>query len=445
MSGPSMSRQPSWGMASTSSGGGDGHDKPQYVVSIIGPGVIGLPRIAGVVEAAVRSGTVGDSSSVSWHVAVAAGPEVQPDVVIAVIPPASGQIIPDKDQRVVDAIRRAVSHVVIVSSPDGNLSPSFAHDEHRAACGEMLPRDWDGVPIVYSDYELMAACQACAQELTALSTSATRDNGDAASRYDRELSGDEHTRGENVSTPSAAATAVLSDIGVVRVPETKMTYDVSPHALLPSNTLRNWLHAEEKQRRDSMAVINQNSRATMDRAIQDAYRSASSEWRSCLDPQELPEIIDAATDQLNENRPDGTEPVPYIDVPFDPPAASLAERILIISLGISLGLGVARMVVMPLTGTAFGVSISLGIAFGLLCAVAVSYMRHQQLQNNFRRVGGAEALSLARDQWVDHARQVMSHAEENRVRRLRSGGLRTVALQEALAHAEMVSSRRMRR
>lgn len=496
MSAPAIPQQSSWTGVPASYGSGlsdKRHDEGErhFVVSIIGPDVAALPRVAGVVEAAVRGGFPGDPENVTWEVAIAAGPEVQPDVVVAVVPPAAHAIIPAKDQRILEAVRRAVDHVVILSTPDGALSAGSAGALFFPGDGKQLPRDWEGIPICYSDYELMTVCHRCAKELVTSSVSsvssvsstvasnpagilARNEPGNRASNPGKSdlasnpVSSDMNRVGESadrtpatddvtedveeyytlpvpssgVSTPSSATTAVLSDIGVVRVPERKLTYNVSPHVLLPSSTLRNWLHTEEKQRRDSMAVTNQNCRAKMDRAVQDAYRSASSAWRSCLDPKELPEIIDAATDQLNDDRPAGTEPVPYIDVPFDPPEASVTERILIISVGISLGLGVARMVVMPLVGTAFGVSISLGIAFGLFCAIVVSYMRHQQLQNNFRRVGGADALSLARDQWIDHARRVTSHAEEKRVKRLRSGGLRTVALQEALAHMEMASSSR---
>ena len=391
--------------------GGERH----FVVSIIGPDVAALPRVAGVVEAAVRGGFPGDPENVTWEVAIAAGPEVQPDVVVAVVPPAADAIIPDKDQRILEAVRRAVDHVVVLSTPDGALPEGSAGALFFLGDGKQVPRHWEDIPICYSDYELMTVCYRCAQELVTSSTadnSRKRDMDRGVGSSDHAPATDDVTDGveeyytlpvpsSGVSTPSSATTAVLSNIGVVRVPEKKLTYNVSPHVLLPSSTLRNWLHTEEKQRRDSMAVTNQNCRAMMDRAVQDAYRSASSAWRSCLDPKELPEIIDAATDQLNDDRPAGTEPVPYIDVPFDPPEASVTERILIISVGISLGLGVARMVVMPLVGTAFGVSISLGIAFGLFCAIVVSYMRHQQLQNNFRRVGGADALSLARDQWID--------------------------------------------
>ncbi|MDN8624403.1 MULTISPECIES: hypothetical protein [Corynebacterium] len=460
MSAPVVPQQSSWAAVPESDVGGPsdrGHEggERHFVVSIIGPDVAALPRVAGVVEAAVRGGFPGDPKNVTWDVAIAAGPEVQPDVVVAMVPPATHAIIPDKDRRILEAVRRAVDHVVILSAAEGPLSENSAGALFFPGDGKQLPRNWDGIPICYSDYELMTVCHRCAQELVASSTAA--DSGISSGNSEVDSGADSSDRGpavddveeyytltvpsSGVSTPSSATTAVLSDIGVVRVPEKKLTYDVSSHVLLPSSTLRNWLHTEEKQRRDSMAVTNQHCRAMMDRAVQDAYRSASSAWRSCLDPKELPEIIDAATDQLNDDRPAGTEPVPYIDVPFDPPEASVTERILIISVGISLGLGVARMVVMPLVGTAFGVSISLGIAFGLFCAIVVSYMRHQQLQNNFRRVGGADALSLARDQWVDHARRVTSHAEEKRVKRLRSGGLRTVALQEALAHMEMASSR----
>lgn len=465
MSAPAVPRQSSCTSVSESESArpsNRGHDggERHFVVSIIGPDMAALPRVAGVVEAAVRGGFPGDPENVSWQVAIAAGPEVQPDVVVAVVPPAAHAIIPDKDQRILEAVRRAVDHVVVLSVPGEALSEGSASALFFPGDGRQLPRDWEGIPICYSDYELMTVCHRCAQELVASSTMGNPEKSDMVSDPgDGETNPGEDSSDlapavddveeyytlpvppSGVSTPSSATTAVLSDIGVVRVPEKKLTYNVSPHVLLPSSTLRNWLHTEEKQRRDSMAVMNQNCRAMMDRAVQDAYRSASSAWRSCLDPKELPEIIDAATDQLNDDRPAGTEPVPYIDVPFDPPEASVTERILIISVGISLGLGVARMVVMPLVGTAFGISISLGIAFGLFCAIVVSYMRHQQLQNNFRRVGGADALSLARDQWIDHARRVTSHAEEKRVKRLRSGGLRTVALQEALAHMEMVSSR----
>lgn len=475
MSAPAVPQQTSWTGVPESDGVGpndrrhDGGER-HFVVSIIGPDVAALPRVAGVVEAAVRGGFPGDPENVTWEVAIAAGPEVQPEIVVAVVPPAAHTIIPDKDQRILEAVRRAVDHVVILSTPHGALSAGSAGALFFPGDGKQLPRDWEGIPICYSHYELMTVCHRYAQELVASSTANNSGRSDGASNRGnsdvvRGVDSSDHapaaeptddvtddveeyytlpvpSSGVSTSTPSSATTAVLSDIGVVRVPEKKLTYNVSPRVLLPSSTLRNWLHTEEKQRRDSMAMTNQNCRSRMDRAVQDAYRSASSAWRSCLDPKELPEIIDAATDQLNDDRPAGTEPVPYIDVPFDPPEASVTERILIISVGISLGLGVARMVVMPLVGTAFGVSISLGIAFGLFCAIVVSYMRHQQLQNNFRRVGGADALSLARDQWIDHARRVTSHAEEKRVKRLRSGGLRTVALQEALAHMEMASSSR---
>lgn len=479
MSAPAVPQRTSWTGVLESDDGvlsdrrHDGEEQ-HFVVRIIGPDVAALPRVAGVVEAAVRGGFPGDPKNVSWEVAIAAGPEVQPDVVVAVVPPAAHTIIPDKDQRILEAVRRAVDHVVVLSMPDAALSAGSAGALFFPGDGKQLPRDWEGIPICYSDYELMTVCHRYAKELVTSSTADNPGRSDLASNLGnsdvvRDTDSSDHapaaeatddgtddvtddveeyytlpvpSSGVSTSTPSSATTAVLSDIGVVRVPEKKLTYNVSPRVLLPSSTLRNWLHTEEKQRRDSMAVTNQNCRAMMDRAVQDAYRSASSAWRSCLDPKELPEIIDAATDQLNDDRPAGTEPVPYIDVPFDPPEASVTERILIISVGISLGLGVARMVVMPLVGTAFGVSISLGIAFGLFCAIVVSYMRHQQLQNNFRRVGGADALSLARDQWIDHARRVTSHAEEKRVKRLRSGGLRTVALQEALAHMEMASSSR---
>lgn len=163
MSAPAVPQQTSWTGVPESDGVGpserrhDGGER-HFVVSIIGPDVAALPRVAGVVEAAVRGGFPGDPENVTWEVAIAAGPEVQPDVVVAVVPPAAHTIIPDKDQRILEAVRRAVDHVVILSTPDGALSAGSAGALFFPGDGKPLPRDWEGIPICYSDYELMTVC-----------------------------------------------------------------------------------------------------------------------------------------------------------------------------------------------------------------------------------------------------------------------------------------------
>ena len=171
MSAPAVPQQTSWTGVPESDGVGptdrktDGGER-HFVVSIIGPDVAALPRVAGVVEAAVRGGFPGDPENVTWEVAIAAGPEVQPDVVVAVVPPAAHTIIPAKDQRILEAVRRAVDHVVILSTPDGALSAGSAGALFFPGDGKQLPRDWKGNPICYSDYELMTVCPVSYTHLT---------------------------------------------------------------------------------------------------------------------------------------------------------------------------------------------------------------------------------------------------------------------------------------
>ena len=188
MSAPAVPQRTSWtGVPESDDGvlserrhdGGERH----FVVSIIGPDVAALPRVAGVVEAAVRGGFPGDPKNVSWEVAIAAGPEVQPDVVVAVVPPAAHTTIPDKDQRILEAVRRAVDHVVILSTPDGALSAGSAGALFFPGDGKPLPRDWEGIPICYSDYELMTVCHRYAQELVVSSTADNPGRSDRAVSY----------------------------------------------------------------------------------------------------------------------------------------------------------------------------------------------------------------------------------------------------------------------
>ena len=168
----------------------------------------------------------GDPENVTWEVAIAAGPEVQPDVVVAVVPPAADAIIPDKDQRILEAVRRAVDHVVVLSTPDGALPEGSAGALFFLGDGKQVPRHWEDIPICYSDYELMTVCYRCAQELVTSSTadnSRKRDMDRGVGSSDHAPATDDVTDGveeyytlpvpsSGVSTPSSATTAVLSKV-----------------------------------------------------------------------------------------------------------------------------------------------------------------------------------------------------------------------------------------